>query len=90
MRVAMALGVSPCSTSVTAMALKTTDSRVVGSRSVNSRNAISPSESVPRMSLQRSKPLTVMVVGVLQAMSVRMDLRALMTVCSSKWTEGCA
>src|SRR4249919_3690303 len=81
MRVAIALGVRPCSTNVTAMALNTTDSRVVGRRSVSSRNAMSPSERVPRISLHRSKPLTVMVEGVLQAISVRIGF--LMTGCSS-------
>jgi hypothetical protein len=47
MRAAIALGVIPCSTSVTMHALKTIASPAVGSRPMSSRNAMPPKSTCP-------------------------------------------
>jgi hypothetical protein len=71
MRATMVLGVRPCSTSVTSMALNIFDSCGVGTRAVSSRKAMSPKLRWPRISSGRLRPKTVMESGELQAISVR-------------------
>src|SRR5882672_3938299 len=68
-RAAIALGVMPCSTSVTARALNTVDSCFVGSRPFSSRKATSPSDALPSSSSTRSCPRTTIRSAVDQAMS---------------------
>src|SRR5437764_10624201 len=74
----MALGVTPCSTSVTTMALKIFDSLAFGVRPVNSRNAMSPRLRWPRISFGRSLPRTTMRSTVDQP---RSDLSFLRGMC---------
>ena len=70
---ARALGVTPCSTSVTTMALKIFDSFSFGARPVSSRNAMSPRLRWPRISFGRSLPRTTMRSGVDQPSSERIS-----------------
>src|SRR5688572_65077 len=76
-RAASALGVTPCSTSVTAMALNILDSRSSGTLPVISRKAMSPRLTWPRISPGRSLPRTTMRSALDQPSSERMGLRAI-------------
>src|SRR4051794_7179217 len=76
----MALGVMPCSTSVTTMALKILDSLALGTRPVSSRNAMSPRFRCPRISPGRSLPRTVIRSTVDQPMSDFSFLRAIRSI----------
>src|SRR6218665_2583624 len=70
MRATSALGVMPCSTSVTRMALKVTDCCGVGARPVSFRKAMSPRLKWPSISEGRARPRTVILSGVLWPSSV--------------------
>src|SRR4029450_2944024 len=65
----------PCSTSVTTIALKSRDSASFGNFPVNSRKAMSPRFTLPRISPGRSLPRTTTRSGVHPPRSERIGLR---------------
>jgi hypothetical protein len=69
MRVAIALGVMPCSTSVTAMALKSFDSFAFGVRPVSIEERHVAQVQVAEDLVGRSLPRTTILSGVDQASS---------------------
>ena len=84
MRVAIAVGVMPCSTSVTISALNSTDCCGLGSFPVISSQAMSPSETLPMISFTRSCPRTPIRSAVLQPISERIGLSCCMRVPPSR------